>query len=282
MEWIDEEILMDKKEFIFKRIEFPKSIYNAFLIILIIITLVGFKKIVLEEKKWSLLAKENLSIKIENPAARGLIFDRNKKILATNLPGFDLILDYKNLKEEEKNYFDKIINDNKLSFNINGNMIIIKNVPKKLIFDILIQHPNSPYIRVVNSYIRYYPYKEAFGNLLGYLGFPDREELIKYKVSPQNYVGKTGIEKTYQNFLMGEPGITEIEKDAKGNIIRTIKKTEPINGYNLELTINADFQEKAYKLMDSYFKENGYKKGGLIVMNPKTGEIISFISYPSY
>jgi penicillin-binding protein 2 len=282
MEWIDEEILKEKEDVIFKRIEFPKIFYYIFSVILSISIIIGFKTMVLENKKWTSYAKENLSIKILQPAPRGLIFDRNKNLLAENLASFDLFLDLTHLKDEERNYFFDLINKHNLDYEIDGNILIAKNLPKDLAFNIMIHYPNYLNVRIINSYSRNYPYKEALGNLLGYLGFPSESEIKEYNVSQKDYIGKDGIEKTYQKFLSGIPGVLELEKDTKENIIKTIEKREPVPGYNLELSIDAEFQKKAYELMDKYFKENGYKKGGLVVMNPKTGEIISLISYPSY
>ena len=282
MEWIDEEILKEKEDVIFKRIESPKIFYYIFSVILSISIIIGFKTMVLENKKWASYAKKNLSIKILQPAPRGLIFDRNKNLLAENLASFDLFLDLTHLKDEERNYFFDLINKYNLDYEIDGNILIVKNLPKDLAFNIMINYPNYLNVRIINSYSRNYPYKEALGNLLGYLGFPSENEAKEYNVSQKDYIGKDGIEKTYQKFLSGIPGVLELEKDTKENIIKTIEKREPVPGYNLELSIDAEFQKKAYELMDKYFKENGYKKGGLVVMNPKTGEIISLISYPSY
>ncbi|MGC8981451.1 MAG: penicillin-binding transpeptidase domain-containing protein [Minisyncoccia bacterium] len=282
MDWIDEEILKEKEDVIFKKIEFPKILYYIFLIILFISTVIGFKIIILENKKWSLYAKENLSIKLLQPAPRGLIFDRNKNPLATNLSSFDLVLDFTHLKDSDRDYFLDLINKYNFDYEIDGNVLIAKNIPKDLAFNIMIHYPNYLNVRIINSFSRFYPYKEALGNLIGYLGFPNDEEIKEYNVSQKDYVGKEGLEKTYQKFLSGIPGVIELEKDTRENIIKTIEKKEARPGYNIELSIDANFQKKAYELMDKYFKENGYKKGGLIVMNPKTGEIISLISYPSY
>jgi penicillin-binding protein 2 len=282
MIWVDEEILKDKEDIVFKKINFPKAPFYIFLIILSLLIASGFKTIVLENKKWSSYAKENLTIKISQPAPRGLIFDRNKNLIAGNLPSFDLVLDLVHLQDTERNYFINLINKYNLDYEIDGNILIAKDLPKELAFNIMIHFPNYLNVRIINSYSRYYPYEESLGNLIGYLGFPNEEEVKKYNVSQKDYIGKDGIEKSYQKFLSGSPGIIELEKDTKENIIRTIEKREPTPGYNLELSIDAEFQKKAYELMDKYFKENGYKKGGLIVMNPKTGEIISLISYPSY
>jgi len=282
MIWVDEEILKDKEDIVFKKINFPKAPFYIFLIILSLLITSGFKTIVLENKKWSSYAKENLTIKISQPAPRGLIFDRNKNLIAGNLPSFDLVLDLVHLQDTERNYFINLINKYNLDYEIDGNILIAKDLPKELAFNIMIHFPNYLNVRIINSYSRYYPYEESLGNLIGYLGFPNEEEVKKYNVSQKDYIGKDGIEKSYQKFLSGSPGIIELEKDTKENIIRTIEKREPTPGYNLELSIDAEFQKKAYELMDRYFKENGYKKGGLVVMNPKTGEIISLISYPSY
>jgi len=282
MEWLDEEIIKEKQEFYFKTPPFPIIYVILFIFLNLFFGFIVFKYTFLEFNKWSLYAEKNRTLKIKIPAPRGLIYDRNNNIIADNLPSFDLIVNLLSLNEEDLGYINKLIQENNLNYEIVDNTLYVKNLKKELAFQLMIRYGNSLDIRVTNSFVRRYKFKESFGNLIGYIGFPNKEEIENFGVEPQEFVGKLGIEKGYQNYLRGKDGYLEIEKGVKADIVRIIKKIEPTPGYNLKLTIDANFQEKAYKILDRYMKEKNYKKGGLIMMNPQTGEILSLISYPSF
>ncbi len=282
MEWIDEEIIKEKQETYFKFFSLPFSYVVLFALINIIFVFVVFKYSLIEFNKWSLYAEKNRTLKVKISAPRGLIYDRNNNIIADNVPSFDLIVNLAALGKKDFEYINKIIQENNLNYEIIDNTLYAKNLKKELAFQLMIKYGNSLDVRVNNSYIRRYKFKESFGNLLGYLGFPNENEIKNFNVEPQEFVGKMGIEKEYQNYLKGKDGSLELEKDVKADIIKIIKKIEPLPGYNLKLAIDANLQEKAYEIMDKYMKENGYKKGGVIIMNPHTGEILALISYPSF
>jgi len=282
MEWIDEEILKEKQEFYFKVFSLPFFYTLIFILVNLFFVFVVFKYSLIEFKKWSLYAEKNRTLKIKIPAPRGLIYDRNNKIIADNIPSFDLVANLLALSNEDLEYINKIITENNLNYEIIDNTLYVKNLKKEAAFQLMIKYSNSLDVRVTNSFIRRHKFDESLGNLIGYVGFPDETEIEDFKVEPQDFVGKTGIEKKYQNYLKGRDGSLEIEKDVKSDIIKIIKKTAPTSGYNLKLTIDADFQKKAYEIMDKYMKERGYKKGGAIMMNPHTGEILALISYPSF
>jgi len=282
MEWIDEEILKEKQEFYFKVFSLPFFYTLIFILVNLFFVFVVFKYSLIEFKKWSLYAEKNRTLKIKIPAPRGLIYDRNNKIIADNIPSFDLVANLLALSNEDLEYINKIITENNLNYEIIDNTLYVKNLKKEAAFQLMIKYSNSFDVRVTNSFIRRHKFDESLGNLIGYVGFPDETEIEDFKVEPQDFVGKTGIEKKYQNYLKGKDGSLEIEKDVKSDIIKIIKKTAPKSGYNLKLTIDADFQKKAYEIMDKYMKERGYKKGGAIMMNPHTGEILALISYPSF
>ncbi len=282
MEWLDEEIIKEKQELYFKIYPLPFVYVLSFILLNLFFVFVSFKYSLLEFNKWSLYAEKNRTLKIKIPAPRGLIYDRNNNIIADNIPSFDLVVNLTALNKEDLEFIDKIIQENNLNYEIVDNTLYVKNLKKELAFQLMIKYGNSLDVRVINSFIRRYKFRESFGNLIGYLGFPDETEIKNFNVEPQEFIGKMGLEKEYQSYLKGKDGSLEIEKDVKADIIKIIKKIEPTPGYFLKLSIDANFQEKAYELIDRYMKENGYKKGGAVMMNPHTGEILALISYPSF
>ncbi|GIW66267.1 MAG: penicillin-binding protein 2 [Candidatus Parcubacteria bacterium] len=282
MKWVEEELFNDFKNQYFKKFYFPNYLKILFIFIYIIYIIIFSKIFFADKKYWITLAQSNNSLKIKIVPPRGLILDRYGKILADNDPSFDLIVDLNQINNEEKEYFEAIINNNNLTFAINNNQLIIKKIPKELASRLILKYNNLLKVRLIDSYKRIYPYGIGFGNLLGYLGFPSDYEIKNEKYAPDVFIGKMGLEKYYQNYLSGSEGEIIFEKDNKLNIIRTIKNKEPKPGYLLKLTIDADFQKEAYKLFDQYMKSHNYHKGGLVVMKLNTGEIISLISYPDF
>jgi penicillin-binding protein 2 len=282
MLWIDEELFSLNSNKLNQKITISILPRWLFFFIFFLILIYLFKVSILENKKWATFASINNKLSIKIPAPRGLIFDKFGKPLAINKSSYDLIIDFNRIKFEDKEYFSKIIEDYNLNFNLNGSYLIIKNIPENLTYKILSKYPNSIEIRLVETYKRIYKTGEGFGNFLGYLGFPNKEEIEKYGFDPNVYIGKLGIEKQYQKYLEGLDGSLIFEKDSKSNIIRTLEKKEPVYGHSIYLTINSEFQKEAYELFKKYLKERGYKKGGFIMLNPNSGEIISLVSYPDF
>ena len=88
-------------------------------------------------------------------------------------------------------------------------------------------------------------------------------------------IGKLGGERFYQNILSGQPGYEKLETDAKGEVIRTLEKKEPIRGKDIYLTIDLSLQKFIYdKVKD--------KEGAVVVMDPNNGDILAFVSMPGY
>jgi penicillin-binding protein 2 len=282
MHWIDEELFYLNSNKLNQKITISILPRWLFFFIFFLILIYLFKVSILENKKWATFASINNKLSIKIPAPRGLIFDKFGKPLAINKSSYDLIIDFNRIKFEDKEYFSKIIEDYNLNFNLNGSYLIVKNIPENLTYKILSKYPNSIEIRLVETYKRIYKTGEGFGNFLGYLGFPNKEEIEKYGFDPNVYIGKLGIEKQYQKYLEGLDGSLIFEKDSKSNIIRTLEKKEPVYGHSIYLTINSEFQKEAYELFKKYLKERGYKKGGFIMLNPNSGEIISLVSYPDF
>lgn len=282
MDWLDEEIIKKRGEYYFKFIKLPSFLFLIFFLILFFYSLYFLKLAVLEHKKWVLASEGNQALEFILPAPRGLILDRNKKIICENENSFDLIVDLTKVHENTLNEIENIISSYNLDKDISGNQLYIKNLPKEIALKFFIKFPNSLEIMVLNTFQRKCNFQEEFSNLIGYLGFPDEDEIVENKIRPQEHVGKMGLEKTYDKFLRGINGKIRFIKDAKLNLIKLSEKSEPTIGNYLVLTIDYDFQKRAYEAMKKYMEERGFKKGGLIAMNPNNGEILAMISYPSF
>lgn len=205
---------------------------------------------------------------------RGSIIDRYGKIIATAEKSFDVYIDLTNYNNNYNNNFDNL----KGNIFFRGNQLIVRNVDRDIALDLLVKEKKSSFLRVVPSYQRKYFFTEEVGNLIGFMGLPTNKE---NQFHQEEFIGKTGLELTYQNYLRGSLGKIVYKKESDKNL-KKIKEITPQPGNNLVLTIDVDFQKKAYELIKKYFNEHGYQKGAFIVFDPNNGEVISLISYPSY
>lgn len=126
-------------------------------------------------------------------------------------------------------------------------------------------------------------YKQASGlaHLLGYVGRANQEELDA-GAHPQQYLGKSGVEKMFNTYLSGQAGLRIEEVDATGNISSDHIIDQPSNGQALNLSIDARVQEALYEKIKAIATERDFSGGAGIIMDVLSGEIIALTSYPEY
>lgn len=131
--------------------------------------------------------------------------------------------------------------------------------------------------RIVSS--RIYNESEAVAPLIGYRQLADKKDLkldnCLFKIALGDKIGKKGVEKLFDCDLKGQSGKKLVETDAHGKFLRTINIIPPINGKNIQLALDLELQKKAYDLLKG-------KKGAIIASIPKTGEILTIASSPSF
>lgn len=211
--------------------------------------------------------KENLELADSNRihvktihAPRGVIYDRNGKILAANAPGFRIL----NASSSGNQKADYIPREEALKWEVN-------NDPRLLNLEI--------------DSLRRYVFDEKTSHILGYLSEITSEELKQerygnYKIGDK--IGRSGVEETYEKTLKGIDGGEIIEVDAAGRKLRIIREKPAIPGQNLFLTIDMDLQSQVFDRLSKAVKKAGSCCGAAIVTDPQTGEILSLVSIPSY
>ena len=129
---------------------------------------------------------------------------------------------------------------------------------------------------------RQYPQGDMFSHVVGHIGRINQKEveqletegrLANYRGS--DYIGKTGLEQSYEKFLHGTTGVEEVEVDSGGRAVRTLSRTPPVSGNNLVLNLDAKLQEIAYNAF-------GERRGALVAIDPATGGILTFVSKPGF
>lgn len=127
--------------------------------------------------------------------------------------------------------------------------------------------------------IRIYEEGEAIAHLIGYRQLADENDLktdnCLYKITSGDKIGKKGVEKLFDCDLKGQPGKKLIETNAQGKFLRTINILFPVDGKDIQLAIDLELQKKAYELLQE-------KKGAIVASIPKTGEILTLVSSPSF
>lgn len=237
------------------------------------------------------LAKRNYIRRRVIYAQRGDILDRNGVKLAYDIPEYALFLDPQLI--EEKSTLEKTLKNLDELFGIKLSYEFLQS-KKRSVEPILLKKLegqeeldkfyNNSY-RLPGVFInmlpkRFYPFGEECAHFLGYVGYPTQEHIEKYKerISFQSLVGRHGLERVFDEQLLGWVGTEELIVNAVGKVIGTYKETAPKKGNSLVLTIDSRIQKIAFDV----FKASGHKAGAIIVLRADTGEVLALMSYPSY
>lgn len=140
-------------------------------------------------------------------------------------------------------------------------------------------------ISIDNESKRRYIYKDIFTHVLGYTGQASQKDLEKFSsLSSGDIVGKSGVERFYEDKLQGTPGILVEEIDVFGRSVdnNPYLLSEPISGLNLYLSIDADVQKHLFDLIKDSVEKNSAAGGAGVLQDINSGEILAIVSYPSY
>jgi len=269
---------------------------RLFITLLFIIFIVLFGRLwqlqVLEYSTYSALSKENTTRTIPTLAPRGIIYDRHGKVIVANRAIFSVYIFPSSIDNEEQ--LKKVISSvsrivqvpqEKILKKINENKsrpfepILIKDDLSIKTVTALEERQYSLLGMVINVRpVRYYPYKNLAAQVLGYVGEITKEELNHLREQGYNLkdmIGKEGIEITYDKYLRGRDGGQQLEIDVSGRPVRTVGALEPVPGSDMKLTIDLELQKLVEKNLEG-------KRGAVIVMDPRSGEILAMASHPSY
>ncbi len=274
--------------------------YGAFiLIVAVFIIKAVILQVVGHEENYH-LAELNRTRAIYTRSVRGVIYDQFGKQLAYNRLSFDLV--YKNdeeiiSKEQRKALLDevakiypinvdetdKIIGKN--TVNNSDRVLVIDNIPEDLLikFQAKIESSQLPGFIIEKNSVREYVEGPSYSQIIGYTGRIDENEksqLSDYSLT--DYLGKSGIEKTFETALRGQPGIQKITYSAKGEIQKETITSFSQPGKSLVLWLNSDLQKKSEEALLRSLNNIGAKSGVVIIMDPQSGGILSLVSLPNF
>ncbi|MBU1165100.1 penicillin-binding protein 2 [Patescibacteria group bacterium] len=283
-----------------------KRISFIFFIVVILLLSILFRVVYLQVVRgehYRSVAEGNRIRVIRKPAMRGVIYDRDKNVLAENIVSFELAIIPVDFPQDEQkraetiNWLaevslkntDEIKNliDNQSTFSYDP-VVVMNNIEYQKAIEIKLLTSNIAGVVLIMQSKRHYPATEqdySYSHILGYPGKISSEEFEQYQ--DQGYlqndsVGKDGIEKYYEKVLRGKDGVEKIEVDAFGNQSKIISKEEPIPGSNLVLTIDSDLQRIAKDALFKTLRAYGKKRGSVIILEPGTGAVLALVSLPTY
>ncbi|AEJ15180.1 MULTISPECIES: penicillin-binding protein 2 [Pseudomonas] len=225
------------------------------------------------------------------PPTRGLIFDRNGVIVADNRPSFslsmtreragnwqevlDTIVEVLELTADDRALFEKRMRQGRRPFEP---VPILFELNEEQIARVAVNQFRLPGVEVVAQLVRHYPQGAHFAHSVGYVGRINEKELKT--LDPVNYsgthhIGKTGIERFYEADLHGQVGYEEVETNARGRVLRVLKRTDPKPGKDIVLSLDIKLQEAAEAAL-------GGRRGAVVALDPRTGEVLAMVSQPSF
>ncbi len=236
-------------------------------------------------------AEDNRIRIVPKPPVRGIILDRNGKVLATNRQSYSAYLWPKAQKEQNwstnrdriaqileikpKDLQQKV---EEAGYNYSSLIPIARNLTPEQITVLEEYKSQLKWVETDIGQVRHYPQGKLAAHIVGYTGELNQEELEQRK--PQGYrlgdiMGKMGIESAYETQLRGEWGGLKLGVDGSGRIVSFLGEEPAKTGKNLTLTIDADLQRAAETAL-------GTKRGAIVALNPHNGEVLAMASYPSF
>ena len=222
--------------------------------------------------------------------ARGYIYDRNGILLADNYPVFTATMSRADVEDiddslkrltpileltpEDIERFQNRIKTSRKTERVSIKLNLNENDIARF-SEVKYQFPG---VKIDTQMTRYYPHGELFAHVIGYVGrINDKElkEIDKDAYAGTNLIGKIGVEKKYEDLLHGVPGNESVEADAFGNVLKNLGRKDPVRGNDLYLSIDYGLQVVASEQLSG-------RRGAIVALDPRTGEILALVSSPSF
>lgn len=285
------------------KIERPigKFSYTFFLILITTgVLYLGWRAAVLQVASGSELfqkSQENRFLVELVPAPRGLLYDYQKKPLVDNYPSFGISIDRDEFFNGSRTVHDLVttlspVLGKSATFlaelasarepkRLPAHLVVGEGISPEEVVHIASKVREIPGARLFESFRRVYKHSYAFSHILGFLGKVSEDDLTRDRIlTHEEYIGKSGIELSYDQKLRGRSGKKIIEINASGASTRykLIEEFKP--GSDLLLTIDGDLQKKAYETLLHY--TGGNKGASIVALDPRDGAIRALVSFPSF
>ncbi|OHD82079.1 MAG: hypothetical protein A2355_15745, partial [Spirochaetes bacterium RIFOXYB1_FULL_32_8] len=268
------------------------ALFTTFILVIIVLR-AGYLQIV-KNTNFSERSQRNREVVIRIPPIRGRIFSDDGSILASNKKIYNIIIDPNNLSKDQIKRqktllylsemtdidypdIEKMVQTAKIK---KERLTIAENVSFTNYIKILENIDTMPGVEPEELLIRDYPNQQLASHVIGYIGPINFNEFSKLQASgykKQDWIGKIGIENSYEKELRGKDGFVAYEIDAKMNVSRNnfVRKEAALPGDDLLLSIDLQFQKNVEAILAD-------RAGGIVVMKPSSGEILAMVSYPNF
>lgn len=272
------------------------------LIVLSLLVLVGFSTLALRlyflqvanYSHYHALAENNRISVAPIAPNRGLITDRNGVVLAQNFFVYTLEITPSKVKNLDATISEiaKLVEvsnvDLKRFKKLKAKTHDLETVPLRTHLNdveaakFAANRFRFPGVEIKSRLFRHYPNKALGSHIVGYIGRINDKDLIRLKKNEvlsnykgSDHIGKSGIEQSYEKELHGTTGFQQVEINADGKAVRTLSSTAPVSGNNLQLSVDIKLQAIAEKAF-------GERRGALVAIQPKTGEVLALVSMPTF
>ncbi len=275
------------------------------LIAALVLVLIGFGLLIARLLYLQVVAHERLYTQAENNRVtvvpvvpnRGLIFDRNGLVLANNYSAYTLELTRAQLNADVETVIDQLSElvtieprDRRRFKRLAEDSKTFESIPLRTrlsdeeVARVMAQRYRFPGVDVKARLFRNYPYGETGSHLLGYIArisqaekkqMEDWEDADYANYRGTEVMGKLGLEQSYERELHGTTGVEEIETSAGGHPVRHLRSEPATPGKSLHLSVDLKLQD----LVEQMF---GNRRGALVAIDPRNGEVLAFVSKPSY
>ncbi len=285
------------KNYLHEQYYFRLRLGVAAALVLIMFALLAFRFSYLQVKQYNhyqTLAERNRISLVPIIPNRGLILDRNGVVLAHNFFVYTLEITPSKVANLESTITQlgeliEVSKSDRKRFNkLRQESHNFESVPIRTHLNeteaarFAVNHYRFPGVEIKSRLFRHYPLGKLGSHMVGYIGRINDNDLNNLAVSGElsnykgsDHIGKSGLEQFYERHLHGTTGFQQVEVDADGHAVRVLSSNAPTPGDNLILTADSKMQEIA----ETAF---GDRRGALVAINPKTGEVLSYVSQPTF
>ena len=282
----DDKHTFTKRAFVFVTIQFILGI--------VVLSRLVYLQII-ESAHYSLLSDRNRLVTKQILPSRGKFLDSEGRYLAKNRYTYSAMLDLFEISFEEREkvistlmrdqnletvVLDKLNNLPKVVNNENRFILLQEDLDWSALSSYYITSSKIPGIVIERYQTRNYLYPRELSHVIGYVGAPTKADIEKSDnaalVLPMTKIGKTCLEKQYNEEVFGKTGIKHIEVNSRRQFVRNLDNIEETPGNDLELTLNLDLQLEVYKILSQH------ESASCVVLDVNTGAILAFVSYPGY
>jgi len=282
-----------QREIYFFRLRLIISLVFVLVLVFILVARLVYMQVV-RQSYFNTLADNNRIVMVPIVPNRGLIQDRNGIVLAQNFSGYtleisppkvadleatiDSLATLVDIQPKDRKRFKKLLTESHTS----NSYPIRSRLTDAEVARFAAQRFRFPGVEIKARLFREYPYREKTSHLIGYvsrINDKDFEQLEANQLAANyrgsDYIGKIGIEQSYEQQLHGTTGFEQLEVDAAGRGVRILSRTAPESGKTLTLTIDIKLQEIAEQAFGNF-------RGALVAIDPSNGEVLAFVSKPGY